>query len=99
MSELTVRPATANDVELMASWAEAMAWETEHKRLDPATVHAGVAAGLADAAKARYFVAILQGVFMKGTGLDVLWMQVLFLVAYGALIFTIAVRKMRQKMA
>lgn len=48
---------------------------------------------------ARYFVAILQGVFMKGTGLQVLWMQVLFLVLYGALVFTIAVRKMRQKMA
>ena len=48
---------------------------------------------------ARYFVAILQGVFMKGTGLEVLWMQMLFLVMYGALVFTIAVRKMRQKMA
>jgi ABC-2 type transport system permease protein len=48
---------------------------------------------------ARYFVAILQGVFMKGTGLEVLWMQVVFLVIYGALVFTIAVRKMRQKMA
>lgn len=48
---------------------------------------------------ARYFVAILQGVFMKGTGLEVLWMQVMFLVMYGALVFTIAVRKMRQKMA
>ena len=48
---------------------------------------------------ARYFVAILQGVFMKGTGLEVLWMQVVFLVMYGTLVFTIAVRKMRQKMA
>jgi ABC-2 type transport system permease protein len=48
---------------------------------------------------ARYFVAILQGVFMKGTGLEVLWTQVLFLGSYGALVFTIAVRKMRQKMA
>lgn len=48
---------------------------------------------------ARYFVAILQGVFMKGTGLEVLWSQVLFLLIYAALVFTIAVRKMRQKMA
>jgi len=48
---------------------------------------------------ARYFVAILQGIFLKGTGLAILWTQVLFLMAYAALVFTIAVRKMRQKMA
>lgn len=48
---------------------------------------------------ARYFVAILQGVFMKGTGLEVLWLQMLFLFIYAALVFTVAVRKMRQKMA
>ena len=35
-----------------------MAWETEHKQLDPALIHAGVAAGIADPAKARYFVAM-----------------------------------------
>lgn len=48
---------------------------------------------------ARYFVAILQGVFLKGTGLAVLWPQVVFLVLYAALIFGVAVRKMRQKVA
>ena len=48
---------------------------------------------------ARYFVTILQGVFIKGTGLEVLWTEVMFLLIYAALVFTVAVRKMRQKMA
>lgn len=48
---------------------------------------------------ARYFVSILQGAFMKGTGLEVLWSQLLFLLIYALLVFTFAVRKMRQKMA
>lgn len=58
MTLFRIRPAEPADVELLAPWAEAMAWETEHKRLDADTVRAGVAAGLADAAKARYFVAM-----------------------------------------
>ncbi len=57
---LRIRPAQAADLDLLAGWAAAMAWETEHKRLDPATVRAGVEAGLADAARARYFVAMEQ---------------------------------------
>src|SRR4249919_4316461 len=35
-----------------------MAMETEGKRLDPQVVHDGVANGIADPAKARYFVAM-----------------------------------------
>ena len=53
-----VRPAHAADAPLIAAWNAAMAWETEHKRLDPGVLGAGVAAGLADAAKARYFIAM-----------------------------------------
>ncbi len=48
---------------------------------------------------ARYFVSILQGVFLKGIGLSVLWSDMLFLLIYGGLIFSLAARKMRQKMA
>jgi ABC-2 type transport system permease protein len=48
---------------------------------------------------ARYFVTALQGIFLKGVGLEVLWVEALFLFVYAALIFTLAVRKMRQKMA
>jgi GNAT superfamily N-acetyltransferase len=57
---LRIRDAHARDADLLAQWALAMAWETEHKRLDPATVRAGVERGLADAAKARYFVAMRE---------------------------------------
>jgi len=53
-----VRVAGPADAELLAQWAAAMAWETEHKRLDPGTVRAGVAAGIADPQRARYFVAM-----------------------------------------
>jgi len=48
---------------------------------------------------ARYFVAILKGIFLKGVGLEVLWAQVIFLLAYATLVFTLAIRKMRQKIA
>jgi GNAT superfamily N-acetyltransferase len=61
MTELTVRAATAADIDLLATWAEAMAWETEHKQLNPATVRRGVALGVADPARARYFIAESDG--------------------------------------
>jgi len=48
---------------------------------------------------ARYFVTILQGIFLKGTGVQVLWVEVVFLIVYGAIFFTIASRAMRQKVA
>ena len=47
----------------------------------------------------RYFVTILQGIFMKGIGMEVLWTQALFLAGYATFIFVLATRKMRQKMA
>lgn len=48
---------------------------------------------------ARYFVTLLKGVFLKGVGLGVLWHELLFLVAYTTLVFILATRKMRQKVA
>jgi ABC-2 type transport system permease protein len=48
---------------------------------------------------ARYFVTILKGIFLKGVGLDVLWVEFLFLSAYAAGVFLITARKMRQKVA
>lgn len=60
MTRLRIRDAVPADRDLIADWMIAMAWETEHKRLDPDTVCAGVEAGLADAAKARYFVAMRE---------------------------------------
>jgi ribosomal protein S18 acetylase RimI-like enzyme len=58
MADYRIRPAIPADAPLLAQWAQAMAWETEHKRLDADTVFAGVAAGIADPARARYFLAM-----------------------------------------
>jgi len=48
---------------------------------------------------ARYFVTVLKGIFLKGVGLDVLWVEFLFLGAYAAVVFLVTTRKMRQKVA
>ncbi len=53
----SIRAAVAADRDWLADCAIAMALETEHKQLDPGTVRAGIAAGIADGAKARYFIA------------------------------------------
>ena len=46
---------------------------------------------------ASYFVVILKGIFLKGVGLEVLWVQFLFLAAYGTGVFLLATRKLKQK--
>lgn len=57
MTKYSIRDGVTADRDWLAECAIAMAWETEHKRLDPDTARAGIGAGIADAAKARYFVA------------------------------------------
>jgi ribosomal protein S18 acetylase RimI-like enzyme len=61
-----IRAAEADDRDLLARWACAMALETEHRQLDAATVQAGVAAGLADPAKANYFIAMRDDAMAGG---------------------------------
>jgi ribosomal protein S18 acetylase RimI-like enzyme len=56
-----VRPARQDDVSLMARWAEAMAFETEHKQLDAAVVTRGIQRAFDDPAKGRYFIAEIGG--------------------------------------
>jgi len=58
---ITIRPASADDADFLARGNAAMALETEHKRLDPAVVSAGVRAALADPAKGLYFIAERDG--------------------------------------
>jgi GNAT superfamily N-acetyltransferase len=58
---IRVRPATDDDLALMTRWAEAMAFETEAKRLDPHVVGRGIGIGLADPERARYFMAEIDG--------------------------------------
>jgi GNAT superfamily N-acetyltransferase len=58
---IRIRPATPDDVSLMARWAEAMAFETENKRLDRDTVQRGILIGLSDPERASYFMAEIAG--------------------------------------
>jgi GNAT superfamily N-acetyltransferase len=60
MISLRIRDAVAADTALLAEWAAAMALETEGRALDPDTVAAGVAAGIAAPARARYFIAMRE---------------------------------------
>jgi ABC-2 type transport system permease protein len=48
---------------------------------------------------ARYFVTLLKGVFLKGVGIRILWGEIVFLFVFAALVFFLATRKMRQKVA
>jgi ABC-2 type transport system permease protein len=48
---------------------------------------------------ARYFVTLLKAIFLKGVGWQVLWLELVFLLAYAVLVFVLASRKMRQKIA
>ncbi len=61
LEPLRVRAANGDDVSLMGRWAEAMALETEGKPLDADTVHRGIAVGVADPARSRYYIADLGG--------------------------------------
>ena len=48
---------------------------------------------------ARYFIAILKAVYLKGEGMALLWPQILFLALYGAIVFTLATRKIGHRVA
>lgn len=48
---------------------------------------------------ARYVVTILKGVFLKGTGLSVLWGELGFLALYAVIVFAAATRKLNRKLA
>lgn len=48
---------------------------------------------------ARYFMTLLKAIFLKGVGWRVLWVELLFLFMYAAIVFAIASKKARQKIA
>jgi ABC-2 type transport system permease protein len=48
---------------------------------------------------ARYFIAILKAVYLKGEGMTLLWLQILFLMVYAGVVFTVATRKIGHKVA
>jgi ABC-2 type transport system permease protein len=47
---------------------------------------------------ARYFVAILKGIFLKGVGLEILWIETALLGVFGGAVFTIANAKLKKKL-
>lgn len=47
----------------------------------------------------RYFVSILKGVFLRGVGMEVLWMEALLLLVFAAVVFLAATKKVKQKIA
>jgi ABC-2 type transport system permease protein len=48
---------------------------------------------------ARYFIDIVKGIFLKGIGLEILWFDFLLLLVYGVVMFYLATKKLRQKVA
>lgn len=48
---------------------------------------------------ARYFIEILRGIFLKGIGLEILAVELGLLMAFAAIVFLAATRKLRQKVA
>ena len=58
---IRIRNAAAADAPLLARWAQAMAFETEGKRLPDGDILPGVARGIAEPGLARYFVAEIDG--------------------------------------
>lgn len=55
--------------------------------------------GLTYSIPARYVVAILKGIFLKGVGVSVLWAELSFLALYAVAVFFMATRKLNQKVA
>jgi ABC-2 type transport system permease protein len=46
---------------------------------------------------ARYFITILKGIFMKGSGLNLLWEPTMLLIGYGLLVFIIANKRFHKR--
>jgi len=47
----------------------------------------------------RYFVTVLKGVFLKGVGVQILWVEIVFLAAYASIVFLTATRVLKRKIA
>jgi ABC-2 type transport system permease protein len=47
---------------------------------------------------ARYFIALLKGIYLKGVGLDLLWLEAGLLTVFAAVVLTLAVRLFRKSL-
>jgi GNAT superfamily N-acetyltransferase len=59
---LLIRAATLGDIPALLAWNTAMAWETEHKRLDPALLERGIAGVFEQSRRGFYLIAEREGV-------------------------------------
>jgi ABC-2 type transport system permease protein len=48
---------------------------------------------------ARYFIALLKGIFLKGVSVWELWPNIAFLAIYAAVVFLGATRQLNRKLA
>jgi len=48
---------------------------------------------------ARYFVALVKGIFLRGTGVTVLWGDALCLLGFAALMLVAAIARTRKQLA
>jgi ABC-2 type transport system permease protein len=55
--------------------------------------------GLTHIIPARYFVAVVKGIFLRGVGLEVLWPEALFLLGFAIVVLTVAIRKTPKRLA
>ena len=46
----------------------------------------------------RYLIEIVRGIFLKGTGITVLWPQLAILVAYGMTVMVLSASSFRKKL-
>jgi ABC-2 type transport system permease protein len=46
----------------------------------------------------RYFLEVVRGVFLKGSGVDVLWPQLAALAVMGAIVLTLAVNRFHKQL-
>jgi GNAT superfamily N-acetyltransferase len=58
---ITIRAATIEDTDNLVAWNAAMAWDTEHKKLDPGVLRRGVQGVFAEARRGFYLVAEKHG--------------------------------------
>jgi len=47
---------------------------------------------------ARYFISILRGIYLKGIGLEILWIDALFLIVYASVMMIVANRNFNFKL-
>ena len=58
-----------------------------------------VVRGITYIVPARYFVALVKGIFLRGVGLQTLWAETLFLVAFAVVMLGVAIARTRKRLS